>query len=97
MNATRVLFCWFGRAPHGARGLKFWNSAEGALAGESRPAWGAWIEIVTKAVTLDRIVGRAPHGARGLKCTGNIPAVEKAGRAPHGARGLKYKLELYHV
>ena len=33
-----------GRAPHGARGLK--RRCDGRLhaIGESRPAWGAWIE-----------------------------------------------------
>ena len=34
-----------GRAPHGARGLKYNFQAVHQLVHESRPAWGAWIEI----------------------------------------------------
>ena len=34
-----------GRAPHGARGLKFHLEIINGLLETSRPAWGAWIEI----------------------------------------------------
>ena len=53
--------------------MKFVQYGSLWAAWQSRPAWGAWIEIVTKEVTLERRVGRAPHGARGLKY-GLVPA-----------------------
>ena len=34
---------------------------------ESRPVWGAWIEILLSLVYLLLSLGRAPYGARGLK------------------------------
>ena len=33
----------------------------------SRPAWGAWIEMLIGFVLRSIWGGRAPHGARGLK------------------------------
>ena len=36
---------FFGRAPHGARGLKCYDLGEDFSIETSRPAWGAWIEI----------------------------------------------------
>ena len=37
---------FFGRAPHGARGLKCYDLGEDFSIETSRPAWGAWIEIM---------------------------------------------------
>ena len=34
-----------GRAPYGARGLKFLAFAAVAITLSSRPVWGAWIEM----------------------------------------------------
>ena len=55
------------RAPHGARGLKFIGSKIPAVRLRSRPAWGAWIEMLSPFSYLCSCLGRAPHGARGLK------------------------------
>ena len=38
-----------GRAPHGARGLKSMDSVDRLFALVSRPAWGAWIEMLGRA------------------------------------------------
>ena len=59
----------------------------------SRPAWGAWIEIMSVWRLAPILPSRAPHGARGLKY-GLVPAhgYTLLGRAPHGARGLKSEL-----
>ena len=35
---------------------------------KSRPARGAWIEILIRPVSKVLLRCRAPHGARGLKC-----------------------------
>ena len=58
---------------------------------KSRPARGAWIEIVAKVNILIPSFSRAPHGARGLKLLLSI-LIKKLlwSRAPHGARGLKW-------
>ena len=36
------------RAPHGARGLKYRHCGVSVLNGRSRPARGAWIEIILR-------------------------------------------------
>ena len=80
-----------GRAPYGARGLKFLRECLVAGAAKSRPVWGAWIEIAYLAYSTSVRVRRAPDGARGLKFT--KPGVfwcAVQGRAPYGARGLKF-------
>ena len=62
------LFICTGRAPRGARGLKFdFYEQQPILLVLSRPSRGAWIEIFT--VLLRNLCGscRAPRGARGLK------------------------------
>jgi len=56
---------------------------------ESRPAWGAWIEILIWRVCRSFIRRRAPHGARGLKYRVDEGLLHIPSRAPHGARGLK--------
>ena len=56
------------RAPYGARGLKSTDDDGVDYAmGESRPVWGAWIEIMTLLEVLHEQQSRAPYGARGLK------------------------------
>ncbi len=59
----------------------------------SRPARGAWVEILCVFDAVRDFAGRAPQGARGLKyesagCCG-LPVY---GRAPQVARGLKFRL-----
>ena len=57
---------------------------------ESRPVWGAWIEIIWEKIITNATLSRAPYGARGLKYPGpESPARIDDGRAPYGARGLK--------
>ena len=77
------------RAPHGARGLKFAAVLGLGISVESRPAWGAWIEMILTICTSAIIGGRAPHGARGLKSALLKAHKDDISRAPHGARGLK--------
>ena len=55
------------RAPHGASGLKPVASCQRSPNAKSRPAWGAWIETLSRRSLMVGIPGRAPHGARGLK------------------------------
>ena len=76
------------RAPHGARGLKFFWRGSLLFSGLSRPARGAWIEIRFIGSFGPRCYRRAPHGARGLKFDNHIGCDWLEGRAPHGARGL---------
>ena len=56
----------------------------------SRPARGAWIEIVKSHTAHHAVLGRAPHGARGLKLSAMSVMLSSISRAPHGARGLKF-------
>ena len=57
---------------------------------QSRPVWGAWIEISYKMPLPQEMESRAPYGARGLKCAVRCGGVlRKRSRAPYGARGLK--------
>ena len=79
-----------GRAPHGARGLKYHCRIYDNNTFVSRPARGAWIEITRSASPRWRRSCRAPHGARGLKYYYKVDEDGKQSRAPHGARGLKY-------
>ena len=55
------------RAPHGARGLKWRYSAGLHPDRLSRPARGAWIEMLGHHAGNGGDPCRAPHGARGLK------------------------------
>ena len=63
---------WDGRAPHGARGLKYVKNSFRFVIFTSRPAWGAWIEIGWKCANRSPGSGRAPHGARGLKSHSHV-------------------------
>ena len=59
---------------------------------QSRPARGAWVEIVPVRVLRLGRQRRAPQGARGLKFAETFAAAAGTGRAPQGARGLKYNM-----
>ena len=57
-----------GRAPQGARGLKYEvDRANLVVLEKSRPARGAWVEIISLAQRAVPLPCRAPQGARGLK------------------------------
>ena len=57
----------------------------------SRPARGAWVEILPEGMAPADYMRRAPQGARGLKSDFGIKKTSRSGgRAPQGARGLKY-------
>ena len=45
-----------GRAPHGARGLKFRPECRSKPPPESRPAWGAWIEMLSWPLSVSVLV-----------------------------------------
>ena len=78
-----------GRAPHGARGLKYSmrTRVQGSLT--SRPAWGAWIEIRNTAQPSRPCRSRPAWGAW-IEIRGGRHGCRRSRcRAPHGARGLK--------
>ena len=64
-------------------------NGNGASVGSSRPARGAWVEILVILLLSVGVSGRAPQGARGLKYARVRLAEALARRAPQGARGLK--------
>ena len=56
----------------------------------SRPARGAWVEILLDKYDVEDNMSRAPQGARGLKFLQVVMFYRVViGRAPQGARGLK--------
>ena len=77
------------RAPYGARGLKYTAGSFFSSSAESRPVWGAWIEIPRRQ--------HLPVHGRSRPVWGawiEIPSVHPMlnlcpSRAPYGARGLK--------
>ena len=82
-----------GRAPQGARGLKFHSRLHSAEAHSSRPTRGAWIEMQYVQRLGRLFFSRAPQGARGLKSFPlAYPKPRALRRAPQGARGLKFDL-----
>ena len=56
-----------GRAPYGARGLKYISDLLSYKCYKSRPVWGAWIEMQVVTLAFRARGSRAPYGARGLK------------------------------
>ena len=56
-----------GRAPHGARGLKYGVNGNTALTLKGRAPHGARGLKLCWPVSLPLFRSRAPHGARGLK------------------------------
>ena len=80
-----------GRAPYGARGLKF-NLFRTSSPPFRRAPYGArGLKFIQPIQERQEHLCRAPYGARGLKCT-PLPRnpAQTAGRAPYGARGLKF-------
>ena len=78
-----------GRAPHGARGLKFMSCEMLRKKNKSRPAWGAWIEIFVWPRFAPAPQSRPAWGAW-IEITAPKSAENRLfRRAPHGARGLK--------
>ena len=93
-----LLHC-YGRAPQGARGLKYFRSGSRTYEGRrSRPARGAWVEILSAWSRLRPASGRAPQGARGLKSRPDAPLViAKPSRPARGAwvetlPGFRYRI-----
>ena len=78
-----------GRAPQGARGLKFRVLQRLVIDTASRPARGAWVEMEIRFLSNALKRRRAPQGARGLKYKLINTKADKESRAPQGARGLK--------
>ena len=76
----------YGRAPYGARGLKYFYGKVDTPRTPSRPVWGAWIEIRAWEMVLYPDAGRAPYGARGLKCDHKNPNKGLYGVAPRMGR-----------
>ena len=57
----------------------------------SRPARGAWVEIINLHAVIVIVCNRAPQGARGLKFKAlKVIRIPPPSRAPQGARGLKF-------
>ena len=74
------------RAPYGARGLKYVVYKACLETVSSRPVWGAWIEMLKRAVVSLLLTRRAPYGARGLKFTGLNNTQIAKGVAPRMGR-----------
>ena len=88
--------CAAGRAPQGARGLKYHSTHHLHRIHQSRPARGAWVEIRTASTMTQRFPRSRP--ARGAwvemkELRGIIR--EHLSRAPQGARGLKFECTEY--
>ena len=76
-----------GRAPYGARGLKLNSVGVDLEHGQSRPVWGAWIEITFWLHPhKNRHPRRAPYGARGLKFPAQWEAADAIEVAPRMGR-----------
>ena len=78
-----------GRAPRGARGLKFATAVAALEAIPSRPSRGAWIEIHLLPPLLLLTESRPSRGAWIEIRMYHRGDSLKARRAPRGARGLK--------
>ena len=63
MKVTVVGKSHRGRAPQGARGLKYIDSGTLKDSEESRPARGAWVEISIPALTHNQYPSRPARGA----------------------------------
>ena len=79
-----------GRAPRGARGLKYDIARHNSDGFASCPSRGTWIEMPDPDQESGHPESRAPRGARGLKWVGDQLLNGHDRRAPRGARGLKY-------
>ena len=85
------------RAPQGARGLKS-VSIEGVKElYESRPARGAWIEILPSFKRFIVSTGRAPQGARGLKSKMRVYQIVPLKSRPARGAWIEMKTESPHI
>ena len=93
-TCTRRFRCGSGRAPHGARGLKYMkeNAIKAAMGRAPHGARGLKFTLIRLFSTLQ--MSRPVWGAwiEMLSGPGFLPKIP--GRAPYGARGLKYQYEL---
>ena len=71
------------------RGLKYKKEDGTDIAGESHPAWDAWIEMQKNMILSPKQSSRIPHGMRGLKYICLLHRFYALRRIPHGMRGLK--------
>ena len=71
------------RSPHGERGLKSFAAAKGAVAAQSLPTRGAWIEIKVLQMYALLNARRSPHGERGLKWRAVSTPLRYTFVAPH--------------
>ena len=79
-----------GRAPQGARGLKFRGTGRIRRTAGSRPARGAWIEMLPCKFPNFSRLSRPARGAWIEMLRVRAGATRGHGRAPQGARGLKF-------
>ena len=63
INSFNVTGKYNGRAPHGARGLKYGLCQPLAVLRGSRPAWGAWIEMLSRICPSPAAESRPAWGA----------------------------------
>ena len=79
------------RAPQGARGLKFLTLLLTKLCKRSRPARGAWVEIVfILSSSAHSLTSRPARGAWVEMFVTGFMSLRPKRRAPQGARGLKF-------
>ena len=85
-SAASLALAARGRAPHGARGLKFHNVCNLFVKFARRAPHGArGLKLLVAAVGLLALC-RAPHGARGLKLNENGFVNTRIGVAPRTGR-----------
>ena len=82
-----------GRAPRGARGLKFSILVMSLFVTRRAPRGARGLKSPFSLMSRRPGIGRAPRGARGLKSAPNPVPSGGDSRAPRGARGLK----LFHL
>ena len=82
------------RAPQGARGLKCSMLRRYSGNVTSRPARGAWVEILVGGGNGDQTQSRPARGAWVEIDLGGEVSAGNGGRAPQGARGLKLLMPL---
>ena len=88
MALMLCLMTW-GRAPHGARGLK-WTLGNGPGGQRRRAPHGArGLKLNQVSPTLNDYESRPARGARIEIAEELLLQLPDKGRAPHGARGLK--------
>ena len=82
-----------GRAPQGARGLKFLSEKAAAKKAGRAPQGARGLKLSLRLNEQEHEhLSRAPQGARGLKYMYQGYGDSTTGRAPQGARGLKCRV-----